>query len=115
MDEALIRRLAERRVDHMFIAQPRDLLGLEALAQRLLHIDEREFAGQAVKDVGIGVAGFHALRGLVVYIVEIAAHEHQQLAVVGLPRMAGLLKAGKQRLHLGGRPLHDGGQRLLKL
>ncbi|MNE97915.1 hypothetical protein D3C80_1963480 [compost metagenome] len=50
-----------------------------------------------------------------VHLVEVAADKHQQLAVVGLPRVARLLKAGKERLHLGGRPQHDLGQGLLQL
>ena len=39
-DELLIGRLVERRVHHMLVAQPRDLLGLEAFGERLFHIDE---------------------------------------------------------------------------
>ncbi|MNV13162.1 hypothetical protein D3C71_1037930 [compost metagenome] len=114
-DELLVGGLVERGVDHMLVAQPGDLLGLEAFAERLLHIDEGELAREAVEDVGVGVAVFHALRGLVVHLVEVAADEHQQLAVVGLPGRKRLLKPREQGLHLHGRPLHDLGKWLLQL
>ncbi|MCY1510907.1 hypothetical protein D9M68_452980 [compost metagenome] len=114
-DQAHVGGAAERRVDHVVVAQPRDLLGLEAFGQRLLHVDERELLRQRVEDVGVGVAVFHPLGGLGVHLVEVARDEDQQLGVVGFPVVLRGAEGAQPRLDLVGLPGHDFEQRLAQL
>ncbi|WP_370652461.1 hypothetical protein [Aquabacterium sp.] len=54
VDQLLVSAPTERRVDHMLIAQARHLLGLEALVERLLDVDDAQLAGQGMEGVGVG-------------------------------------------------------------
>ena len=100
----------------MFVAQARHLLGLEAPVQRLLHVDHAQLAGQAVKRIGFAVAVLDAGGQVFVGLVEIAADEYQQAAVVGLPvLLAAVAEAAQALLDLVGRPGHDLHQRHIQL
>lgn len=71
----------------MLIAQACHLFGLEALVERPLDVDDAQLAGQRMKDVGIAVAIIHAGGDVLIHLIEVAAHEDEQAAVVRLPSL----------------------------
>ena len=106
-NQLLVRCAAEGRVDHVVVAQARNLLRLKALGQRAFHINQRQAAGDLVEDVGIGVAIFHAAGSFAVHLVQVAAHKHQEAAVIRLPALLRLAERHQQLVDVVIAPLHD--------
>jgi hypothetical protein len=116
LDQLLVGAARERRVDHVLVAQARHLLGLEAPVERLLDVDDAQLAGYGMEGVGIAVAVVDAGGELFVHLVEVAADEDEQAAVVGLPLpLAALAEGAQPLLDLLGRPGHDLQQRFVEL
>ena len=111
LDELLVGGAVQTGIDDVVVAKPGNLLGLEALTQRPLHINERKLACHGMEHISIRVAVLHATGGICIHLIEIATDKYQQFRVIRLPRM-GVLREGNQAtveiLRRPGHDLHDG-------
>ena len=114
-DELLVGRAVQTGIDDVVVAKPGNLLGLEALTQRPLHINERKLAGHGMEHISICVAVFHTTCCVCIHLIEIATDKYQQFRVIRLPRMGVLHEVNQATVEILRRPGHDLHDGLLEL